>query len=66
METLTRSFVKTITWRFTATFTTFLIGWIITGSFTLGLGIATVEFWIKLVLYFIHERIWDRTKWGAK
>lgn len=66
MATLTRSIFKTITWRFTATFTTFIISWIVTGSFALGIGIATIEFWIKLVLYFIHERLWNSTQWGVK
>lgn len=54
-----KSILKTITWRLLATGTTFLIGWWITGSIALGLGIATVEFWAKLVLYYLHERLWS-------
>ena len=66
METNTRSIVKTFTWRFLATFTTFLISWLITGSVVLGLGIASIEFWAKIVLYYLHERTWNNIKWGIK
>lgn len=55
-----KSLYKTISWRFIATFTTFIISWVITGSLTIGLGIATFEFWAKLVLYYYHERIWGK------
>lgn len=60
METKRKSIIKTVTWRLLATTTTFFIGWFITGSITLGLGIATVEFWAKLVLYYLHERVWSK------
>lgn len=66
METSKRSIVKTFTWRFLATFTTFVISWVITGSLVLGLGIASIEFWAKLILYYVHERIWNTIYWGIK
>ena len=61
-----RSVVKTFTWRFLATFTTFIISWVITGNIYMGLGIASIEFWAKLVLYYYHERLWNRIQWGKK
>jgi uncharacterized membrane protein len=45
-----------------ATFVTFLIGWGVTGSVAIGAGIATIEFWAKLILYYLHERIWSRIR----
>jgi uncharacterized membrane protein len=59
MESKKKSLIKTITWRVLATATTFLIGWLVTGSIALGLGIASIEFWAKLVLYYLHERVWS-------
>ena len=59
-----RSVAKTVSWRFLATFTTFIISWGITGNIFIGLGIASIEFWTKLVLYYFHERIWNTINWG--
>ena len=60
MDSNKKSILKTVSWRFLATLTTFIISWWVTGSVTLGLGIATIEFWAKLILYYIHERGWSR------
>ena len=60
MDTKRKSVIKTFSWRFLATTTTFIISWIITGSVMIGAGIATIEFWAKLVLYYAHERVWTR------
>ena len=62
MDSNRKSFLKTISWRFLATATTFLISWVVTGSAVMGVGIAAVEFWAKLVLYYGHERIWARAQ----
>jgi uncharacterized membrane protein len=60
METKTRSLLKTISWRILATLTTFLISWLVTGSAALGFAIANIEFWAKIVLYYFHERTWNK------
>ena len=62
MDSNRKSLLKTISWRFLATATTFLISWIVTGSAVMGVGIAAVEFWAKLVLYYGHERLWARAQ----
>jgi len=66
VETNKRSIAKTFTWRLLATFTTFVISWVITGSLAIGLGIASIEFWAKLILYYGHERLWNAINWGSK
>jgi len=58
MDSNRKSVLKAISWRVLATATTFVISWVITGSAALGVGIAGVEFWAKLVLYYGHERFW--------
>ena len=62
MEKKIKSIYKTISWRILATFVTFLIGWVVSGSVAIGAGIATIEFWAKLILYYLHERIWLRIR----
>lgn len=60
MDSNRKSFFKTMSWRVIATATTFAISWLVTGSVALGAGIATIEFWAKLVLYYGHERLWAK------
>lgn len=59
-----RSITKAITWRITGTIDTFLISWIITGQPVIALSISAVEVLTKIGLFWFHERIWNRIKWG--
>ena len=59
-----RSLIKTITWRITGSGATFGISYLILGNFVIAGSIATIQLVTNTVLYFIHERIWDRVKWG--
>ena len=59
-----RSVVKAITWRLIGSFDTFVLSWIITGQPVIAVTITAVEFFTKVVLYWAHERIWLKIKWG--
>ena len=59
-----RSLIKTITWRILASLDTFLIAWFVSGSISVGGWIATLEVITKIILYYFHERAWNRVKWG--
>ena len=61
-----RSLLKAISWRIVGTLDTMALGWIITGSPIMGLKIGTLELFTKFILYYIHERIWLRSKFGTK
>ena len=61
-----RSLVKTLSWRTIATTDTILIARFITGSWTIGLGIATIEVFTKMALYYLHERGWSALDWGLE
>ena len=63
-DNVKRSLLKTISWRLIGTLDTILISWIITGQIALALSIGSIELVTKMVLYFFHERIWNRIKWG--
>ena len=61
-----RSLLKTISWRIVGTLDTMALGWLITGSPLVGLKIGALELITKFVLYYIHERVWLRCKYGIK
>ena len=54
-----RSFLKSITWRITATFTTVLIARIIIGDTGTALKIGAIEATLKILIYYLHERVWQ-------
>jgi len=61
-----RSIFKAITWRITASFDTFLISYVITGKFSWATAIASIEILTKMILYYGHERIWQKVEWGKE
>ena len=63
-ENPTRSLIKTISWRITGSFSTFLISYFILGSFLIAGSIAVVQITANTILYYLHERIWNRIYWG--
>ena len=52
------SFFKTISWRIIATTTTVLLAWLFTGEIDTALKIGALEFIAKMVIYYMHERVW--------
>jgi len=61
-----RSISKIVSWRIVVTFSNFLVPFIITGSWgqaAIFAGMATV---VNMVLYWGHERAWNRIIWGKK
>jgi adenylylsulfate kinase len=59
-----RHLAKTVTWRIAGTIGTILVAWLITGSPVWGLRIGSVELVGKMVLYYLHERIWYKIDFG--
>ena len=65
MVSYKRHLAKTISWRIIGTLDTIILSGVITGSWTTGLAIGGVEVLTKMVLYFIHERVWYKfSKFG--
>ena len=60
-----RSLLKAFSWRITATLTTLLISYWITGSITTASIISIIEFFSKMFLYYLHERIWGSVNLGV-
>jgi uncharacterized membrane protein len=59
-----RSLAKTVTWRVIATTDTILIAKLLTDSWSIGFGIASIEVVTKFILYYLHERGWAAADWG--
>ncbi|GAA4268028.1 DUF2061 domain-containing protein [Hyunsoonleella aestuarii] len=56
-----RHIAKAITWRIVGTIDTILLSWLISGNPFVGLQIGALEVITKLLLYYIHERIWFKS-----
>ena len=65
VDTQKRTLAKTMTWRITASLTTFLIAWILTGDILVGASIGSIEAVSKIFLYYFHERIWTNISWES-
>ena len=63
-DTSVRSLVKAISWRVTGTIDTFVISWLITGQVRSATGIAFTEIMTKIILFWLHERGWNKIQWG--
>ena len=56
-----RHIAKTITWRLVGTLDTIFLAWIISGDLKIGAAIGGAEVITKLLLYYLHERVWYHT-----
>ena len=60
-----RHILKTLTWRLVGTIDTILLAWLISGDPMIGLSIGGVEIITKIILYYLHERVWYGSKYGV-
>lgn len=65
-ETHTRSVAKAISWRLLGTIATAGIVWVFTREVTLSLSIGALDFALKIGLFWVHERAWDRVHYGRQ
>lgn len=63
METKKRSLAKMISWRVVGIIFWPTISYMITGDW-IETGWLTGAFLFMTGMYYIHERFWDRIKWG--
>ena len=59
-----RSFIKATCWRVIGSIDTFFISYIIIGRFDWATSIAFSEIITKAILYYLHERGWNKVNWG--
>ncbi len=62
-----RSIAKAISWRVVGTIDTLVVSYLVLGGeghIGEASAIALVDFVTKMVLYFAHERAWNKIHWG--
>ncbi len=53
-----RSLAKAFSWRIVATLTTSIIAFFVTGEIGTAVTIGSIEFVLKFLIYYLHERAW--------
>ena len=61
-----RHLIKTFSWRFIGTLDKIVLGWLFTGSPTIGLKIGIIEVLSKMILYYAHEKLWYKLNFGLE
>jgi uncharacterized membrane protein len=59
-----RSVAKAFSWRATGGLDTFILAWLFTRDAKIAASISGAEILTKLVLYYLHERVWARVRFG--
>ena len=65
-ETRKRSIVKSITWRLICIVVSILTSFVWTGKWDIAVAIGTIYNAITMILYYFHERSWNRVNWGCE
>lgn len=58
--------MKSVTWRVLGILILGGITWGLTNSWQITTGVTVLFHAIRVVLYYFHERFWDRMDWGLK
>lgn len=61
-----RSLAKAISWRFFGNLISWVIIFELTHNGRLAFIASGIELIVKIVLYYYHERVWNRVKWGRE
>ncbi|OIQ21428.1 MAG: hypothetical protein BM557_04020 [Flavobacterium sp. MedPE-SWcel] len=64
LESRKRHIAKAVTWRFFGTIDTMILAWFISGNPVVGMKIGLAEVATKMILYYLHERVWYKTNFG--
>ena len=66
LESHRRSVVKSLSYRVIAAAITTCIAWAITGNIKFGAAIGLTDTFVKILVYYFHERLWNRLSFGRK
>ncbi|NIR87668.1 DUF2061 domain-containing protein [Candidatus Bathyarchaeota archaeon] len=58
--------MKAISWRIVATLTTVLLVFIFTRSLVISFRVGFLEFVLKILIYYLHERVWNMIPYGRE
>ncbi|MCP5036332.1 MAG: DUF2061 domain-containing protein [Rhodobacteraceae bacterium] len=64
MDSTRRSWTKAILWNLIGFASMSVVGLIMTGSLSVGGGMALINTAMGFSLYLLYERLWARVRWG--
>jgi uncharacterized membrane protein len=64
VENHKRTIAKTASWRVLATLITTIIAWLLTGELRFAATVGVLDTLVKLAMYYVHERAWNRLDYG--
>ena len=64
-ESHIRSILKSLSWRILATSTTVTIAYFVFGDISDALKVGGIEFFAKMIIYYLHERFWQMAPRGT-
>ncbi len=65
-DTGKRTLSKTVTWRITGSSSAAIIAYLVTGSIGISSTIGIAHLIVNTALYWVHERVWNKIKWGRQ
>jgi sulfate adenylyltransferase large subunit len=65
-ETHARSLAKAVSWRTTGSIDTFVVTFVVSGSTKIAGTVAVAEVVTKILIYYLHERVWALVPWGKR
>ena len=66
LESHIRSLVKSLSYRIYGFVITGSVVWVITKEVTAAVSVGVADALLKLGLYYLHERVWDRFSFGRR
>ncbi|MEL6508835.1 MAG: DUF2061 domain-containing protein [Pseudomonadota bacterium] len=63
-ETRTRTIVKAVLWNLIGLAVMALVGFLLTGSWSVGGSMAVINAILGLTMYILYERVWAHIRWG--
>jgi uncharacterized membrane protein len=64
MDSKARSIAKAFSYRILGSLSTGGLVFVFTGRWQASLGVAAADALVKIVLYFLHERLWNHIPYG--
>jgi len=64
VDSSTRSWTESFTWRIIGVVVLLVLSYAVTGSIAEASLITLLFNLIRVVLYYVHERVWEKISWG--
>ena len=64
LETRSRAWIKSFVWRILGIVILGAIAWLVTHSWKEMTIITIIFHGVRVILYYFHERVWERIHWG--